>query len=208
MPVFSKRASNQSTLFDTSRTLPNGFVYRPYFITEQEEAELIGYIEDLPLRESRVGEYYSKRRVLNFGWNFYEKHGPKNKLPPFLQPLQRKVAKWLDIPVTHVVEALVTEYRPGAGIGWHCDNEPCEYIIGISLSGWCSLRLRPLRSRRHKRLARETLSFPLERRSAYIMQGESRWSFQHAITPVETLRYSITFRTVLTTTHPKYLPSP
>ena len=33
------------------------------------------------------------------------------------------------------------------------------------------------------------------RRSAYVLKGEARWDWQHAIAPTRELRYSITFRT-------------
>ena len=199
------RAGTQATLFDTGTSLPNGFVYRPEFLTPQEEADIIGYIEDLPLSHSYLGEYVSKRRVIGFGWGYdFREHTliPGPPLPPFLQPLQRRIGKWLDIPHTRVVEALITEYTPGSAIGWHRDNESFDAIVGISLSGWCRMRLRPL-YRTKKRHPKEVLSLPLEPRSAYLLQKESRWDFQHSIPSVGCLRYSITFRTL-----PKELPTP
>lgn len=173
-------------------------MYRPAFITASEEVELLGYIEDLPLVHGKLGEYTAKRRLINFGWGYdFEQQRiiPGSPLPPFLRSLQRKIAKWLDIPVKSVGEALITEYTEGAAIGWHCDNEPCESIVGISLAGWCSLRLRPLRSKTRTRMKSDVIVLPVEPRSAYLMQHESRWQYQHSIPPVAALRYSITFRT-------------
>jgi len=97
-----------------------------------------------------------------------------------------------------VVEALVTEYSPGSAIGWHRDNETFDTVIGISLGSWCKMRLRPINSRMRgaKRSTKDIIAIPLEPRSAYIMQSESRWNFQHSIPAVEGLRYSITFRTL------------
>ncbi len=195
------RAAAQATLFDTSVSLPNGFVYRPNFLTLEEEADIVSYIEDLPFSHSRLGEYVAKRRIIGFGWGFdFREHKliPGPPLPPFLHGVQRKIGKWLDIPHTRVAEALITEYSPGSAIGWHRDNESFDAIVGISLSGWCRLRLRPL-WRAAKRHPKEVISLPLEPRSAYVMQHESRWDFQHSIPNVETLRYSITFRTLPTT---------
>ena len=37
---------------------------------------------------------------------------------------------------------------------------------------------------------------PLAPRSAYLLSGPARREWQHSITPLETLRYSITFRTL------------
>jgi alkylated DNA repair dioxygenase AlkB len=192
-------AYGQPRLFETENPFPSGFAYRPDFLTPEEENELMGYCEDLPLFHPVQEGYEAKRRIMNFGWSYdFAKaklvKGPA--LPPFLQPLARKVAKWLDIPKGRVVEALITEYPPGASIGWHRDNETFESIIGISLSGWCRMRLRPRRSRFIRRTIRDVVSVPLAPRSAYLMQEKSRWDFQHSIAPVETFRYSITFRTL------------
>lgn len=199
-------ATRQQSLFqETSTSLPNGFVYRPDFLTLEEEAEVVSYIGDLPFSHSRLGEYVAKRRIIGFGWGFdFREHKliPGPPLPPFLTPLQRKIGKWLDIPPARVAEALLTEYTPGSAIGWHRDNESFDSIIGISLSGWCRMRLRP-RWRTVKRHPKEVLSLALAPRSAYILQHESRWDFQHSIPKVTELRYSITFRTL-----PKSVPTP
>ncbi len=190
----------QQKLFDSGAVLPNGFVYRANFLTEEEERELIGYIEDLPLTHPMQEGYAAKRRVMNFGWSYdFAKaklvKGPP--LPPFLIPCANKIAKWLDIPKSAVVEALITEYPKGAAIGWHRDNESFDSIIGISLSGWCRLRLRPTWSRmRRKRMTRDIQEVEVAPRSAYLMQHESRWDFQHSVPKVSELRYSITFRTL------------
>ena len=55
-----KRSGEQSTLFDVGATLPNGFVYRPEFLTKEEEAELLSYFEDLPLEHPVTEEYAAK----------------------------------------------------------------------------------------------------------------------------------------------------
>ena len=196
------RIEIQSSIFEIEQCFPNGFVYRPNFLSEKEESELIGYIEDLPFVYGSNGEYTAKRRLINFGWGYDFKNReiiPSTPLPPFLRPLQRKVAKWLHIPASHVGEALITEYTEGAAIGWHVDSEPCEHIVGISLAGWSTVRLRPIHARLggSPRMKRDIASHALGPRSAYILQGDSRWFYQHSIPPVEDLRYSITFRTLL-----------
>lgn len=200
------RAAAQAKLFDAPAALPSGFVYRPEFLTREEEAELVGYIEDLPLINSTDTEgRVARRRIMHFGWSYDFDTGtlvPGQKLPVWLTPTARKIAKWLDIPLACVVEALVTEYPPGAAIGWHRDNESFESIIGISLSGWCRLRLRPIRSRFVRREAKDVVGIDIEPRSAYLMQKESRWLCQHSIPSVTALRYSITFRTLPTPPRP------
>jgi alkylated DNA repair dioxygenase AlkB len=34
-------------------------------------------------------------------------------------------------------------------------------------------------------------------RSAYLLRGDARWDWQHSIPPVDELRYSVTFRTLV-----------
>ena len=193
------RAGHQAKLFDTGTSLPNGFVYRPNFLTPQEENELVEWFTDLPFERSVSAEgYEAKRRIMNFGWSYDFDTGvliPGPPLPPFLQPLARKIAKWVDIPKTRVVEALISEYEPGAAIGWHRDNEPFESIVGISLAGWARIRLRPI-APVGTRKTKDVVSLEVEPRSAYLMQKESRWNYQHSIPKLSALRYSITFRTL------------
>lgn len=193
------RSASQTKLFDTQASLPSGFVYRPNFLTLEEERELVGYIEDLPLRHATDGEgHTARRRIMHFGWSYDFDAGkliPGPSLPSWLTKTTRKIAKWIDIPHTSIVETLITEYPEGAAIGWHRDNETFEHIIGISLSGWCRLRLRPLKSR-FRRSIEDVTSLHIEPRSAYLMQKDSRWLCQHSIPPVPALRYSITFRTL------------
>lgn len=64
-------------------------------------------------------------------------------------------------------------------------------MIGVSLAGACRLRFR--RGAGERRRVWEVL---LEPRSAYVLTGEARRSWQHSIPPATELRYSITFRTL------------
>lgn len=194
-PMPKPRQADQLKLIDFPAQFKNGLVYRPNFITAKEEAELIKTIEWLPLRNAKFGEYTAKRRSMAFGWWYdhdKEKFVPGSPLPDFLIPLTRKVAKWLDIPNKRVVEALINEYTPGTPIGWHTDREKFEHVVGVSLAGWCTIRFRPYATQAKK----DTLSLELEPRSAYIMQKDVRWKWQHSVPPTKTLRYSITFRTL------------
>jgi alkylated DNA repair dioxygenase AlkB len=96
--------------------------------------------------------------------------------------------------------ALINEYRPGAPIGWHRDAPQYDIVAGISLLSACRMRFRPyvrpvsgapMQARRTA-----THEIALERRSAYLMTGESRNAYEHHIPAVTELRYSITFRTL------------
>lgn len=198
------RHADQGKLFDTGAQLPSGLVYRPEFLTIEEEEVLLAYLQNLPLaRAVYRDQYQARRRHVGFGWGWDYRNQRFIKgepLPPFLHSTQRKIAKWLNSKPEHVVEALVNEYTPKSAIGWHVDNEGFEKVIGISLGNWARMRFRPLR-KKFERESKNIVSIELEPRSAYIMQGEVRWHWQHSVAPVEALRYSITFRTL-----PKTIP--
>jgi alkylated DNA repair dioxygenase AlkB len=84
---------------------------------------------------------------------------------------------------------LVTEYSPGAAIGWHRDKAEFGDVIGISLLSSCLFRLR-----RKAGAKWERASLQAEPRSAYLLRGPSRTEWEHSIPPVDAFRYSITFR--------------
>jgi len=67
-------------------------------------------------------------------------------------------------------------------------------VIGISLLSPCTFRLR-----RKAGAMWERRSFAAEPRSAYLLRGASRTEWEHSIPPLETLRYSITFRSMART---------
>ncbi len=191
------RSGSQYKLFETGARFENGLLYRPDFITVEEEELLLAFIEAQPLTHARggtSGEYEAKRRHINFGWNFEgEKLIPGPALPRFLQRFSHRIEKWLDLPRGRVAEALVNEYTPGSALGWHRDNEPFEHVVGISLAGWVKMRFRPLSG---PRIAKNVITLDLEPRSIYVMQGDVRWKWQHSVAASRALRYSITFRTL------------
>jgi alkylated DNA repair dioxygenase AlkB len=187
------RPADQPKLFDLGHSLPNGLVYRPDFLSADEEEVLLAYIQNLPLFNAPYREYKAKRRILNFGWSADFRNNkliPGPPLPRFLHGTQNKIAKWLGIPKRAVAEALVTEYSKGTQLGWHVDNEGFESIVGVSLGSWSKIKFRPLAN------PKGIVPLELEPRSSYLMQGEVRWQWQHSVAPVPDLRYSITFRTL------------
>lgn len=194
-----KRSGSQYKLFETEATFGNGLLYRPDFITAEEEELLLAFIEAQDLKHARggpEGEYTAKRRHRGFGWDFdyeNEKVIPGPPLPRFLQRFSHRIEKFLNLPKGRVVEALINEYTPGSALGWHRDNEPFEHVVGISLAGWIKMRFRPLYG---PKSAQKVLSLELEPRSLYVMKDDVRWNYQHSVAAARTLRYSITFRTL------------
>lgn len=189
------RQGSQVKLLDTRLNLPNGLLYRPEFISPEEEWQLIACCDTLPMKQARLRGRSAKRRYIHFGWEYNylrDLFVQTDPLPKFLNPFVRRIAKWLDIPRDRIVEALILEYPPGAAIGWHVDRERFEHIIGISFGGWCTMRWR----KSYIKERDEILKVDLEPRSAYIMQKELRWKWQHSVPKTKTHRYSITFRTI------------
>jgi hypothetical protein len=176
------RHGEQAKLFDLPDQLPTGLIYRPNFLTPGEEEVLLAYIQNASMPYLKFREHQSHRRGMGFEYD----------LPPFLRPLQYRIAKWLDVPKHTVNEAFVQEYPPGYGIGWHRDRET-PLVVGVSLKGWARMRFRPL-ERIGDRQA--LVSFEVEPRSAYVMQHDIATRWQHSVAPVKALRYSITFRTL------------
>jgi len=106
-------------------------------------------------------------------------------------PLRERAAEFAGLEPQALEHALLIEYRPGAGIGWHRDRPQFGDVIGISLLASCTFRLR---RKINATWIRRTLT--AEPRSAYLLRSGSRTEWEHSIPPLETLRYSVTFRTV------------
>jgi alkylated DNA repair dioxygenase AlkB len=136
----------------------------------------------------------ARRRVVHFGAGYaYAQRAiaAAEPMPAWLEPLRARAEQWTGIAAQAFEEALITHYPPGAGIGWHRDAPQFGTIVGVSLLGACRLRLQCGTG-----AARQTRAAVLERRSAYVLAGEARWTWQHSIPPLATPRYSITFRTL------------
>jgi alkylated DNA repair dioxygenase AlkB len=182
----------QFHLFKAS-LFPEGFQYKEDFLSPIEEQSLIEQISGLPFTEFEFHGYKGKRRVFSFGWRYDFNHGGLKKadedIPAFLLALREKTVA-LGIKPETLQHALITEYAPGAGIGWHRDRSVFEDVIGISLGSPCLFRLR----RKVDAKKWQRLSLNLTPRSAYRLSGTVRWDWEHSIPPVDQLRYSITFR--------------
>ena len=126
---------------------------------------------------------------------------PGRHCPTFLVPVRARFAEWAGIDAELFVEALVTEYPPGATIGWHRDAPMFgDVVAGLSLGAACRMKFRPYISpsavRDAERPRRTTHEIELAPRSGYVMAGAARRQFEHSIPAVTSPRYSITFRTL------------
>jgi alkylated DNA repair protein (DNA oxidative demethylase) len=173
---------------------PPGSLYRADLLTEAEEADLVRCVSAFDFAAVEMRGQVARRRTVHFGWVYgYEswriKPGPP--IPDVLFPLRARAAALAEVQPHALAEALVTEYSPGAGIGWHRDAPQFGTVIGVSLLSACRMRFQ-----RGAGSARRTGAVALEPRSAYLLDGEARWQWQHSLPPVRALRYSLTFRTL------------
>ena len=185
----------QPSLLDEPRTgLPDGFEYRPALVTAAEEAELISMFETLDFKPFEFHGYFGNRRTVSFGWHYdftSSRVRPVGDMPEFLLPLRDGAAAFAGIAPQALEHALVTEYAPGAGIGWHRDRPVFDDVIGISMGAPCRFRLRRKQGDTWQRAAIE-----LAPRSVYLLRGPVRREWEHSIPPLDKLRYSVTFRSV------------
>jgi alkylated DNA repair dioxygenase AlkB len=171
-----------------------GFRYQPDLLDHAAEQALLAHLGTLPFREFEFHGYTGKRRVVSFGWKYQytgEKLVKADDIPEFLLPLRDQAASFAGLEPQAFEHALVTEYGPGAGIGWHRDKAVFGEVVGVSLLAPCILRFRRKAGEKWERV-----NVWAEPRSAYHLTGPARSEWQHSILRVDALRYSITFRTM------------
>jgi alkylated DNA repair dioxygenase AlkB len=184
----------QQDLFDglSPSPFPQGFRYFEDAITPEQESSLLSQIAGLPFKEFQFHGFEGKRRVVSFGWRYdYSQNRalPADPIPDFLINAYHQIQSTAGFRLPGLQQALVTEYAPGAPIGWHKDRSVFGAVMGLSLISPCTMRLRNRVGDKWQRS-----SIVLQPRSAYFFEGPVRWEWEHSIPPVPELRYSITFR--------------
>ena len=182
----------QAELFDTASKFPPGFCYVGELVSHAHEQRLVHHFQELEFKPFEFHGFLGKRRIISFGWRYDFSGGglqKTNDIPRFLEPLRRQAAAFAMLKASDLQHVLVTEYQPGAAIGWHKDRSVFGDVIGISLLSACTFRLR-----KKAGAGWERASIVLEPRSAYLLQNEARSAWEHSIPSVTDLRYSITFR--------------
>ena len=115
--------------------LPDGFLYRPEFISCEEENALLRQIANLEFQAFDFHGYIAKRRIVEYGfeYDFSSRQASMTEpIPDFLQTFQERAAAWALLDVSEIVEAVITEYSEGTPIGWHRDIPRFGEIIGKS----------------------------------------------------------------------------
>ncbi len=85
---------NQLSLFAESTARPDGFRLQPDFISADEERQLVGRIDELPLKPFQFGAFEGKRRVASFGWRYnfsLQVLEQADELPAWLTPFALRV---------------------------------------------------------------------------------------------------------------------
>ena len=194
----------QRDLFASAPAYPDGLVYEPDFLDANEEAGLLAQISALPVSDAKYRGFVARRRTMHFGFGYdftANRLQPAPPLPAFLLPLRERAALWAGVAAEAFEQGLVTEYRRGTPIGWHRDVPQFGIVVGISLASACRMRFRPYPPPAD--WVKHAFTLDLEARSAYLLKDTIRWGWQHSIPDVPSLRWSITFRTMLHDSHPK-----
>jgi alkylated DNA repair dioxygenase AlkB len=179
-------------LFDAP--LIAGLRYAEDVVSKSEEQALLERLGGLELAPFRFHGWLGNRKTQSFGWRYEFDDAsfvPSEPIPDWLQPIRARAASFAGLQPDNFVHVLLARYDPGAGIGWHRDRDVFEKVVGISLNTSATLRFR---QRAGSRLRRASLE--IEPRSAYLLSGEARHDWEHSISPGQSLRFSITFRTL------------
>ena len=181
-----------SLLFDTP--LIAGLGYRQNILSEVEERALLTRLGAMELAPFRFHGWLGNRKTQSFGWRYdFEDASftPAEPIPDWLDDVREKAAHIASVQPRDFVHVLLARYDPGAGIGWHRDRDVFDKVVGFSLGTPATLRFRQRTPTGFKRANVEVAP-----RSAYLLSGEARHDWEHSISPGQSLRFSITFRTL------------
>ena len=179
-------------LFDAP--LIEGLRYADDIVGRGEEEQLIERLIATDLSPFRFHGWLGNRKTTSFGWRYDfddASFAPTDAIPDWLLELRETAAAFANVQPDAFVHVLLARYDPGAGIGWHRDRDVFEQVVGISLAAPATLRFR-----RRNDGGFDRANVEVAPRSAYLLSGQARWNWEHSIVPGQTLRFSITFRTL------------
>jgi alkylated DNA repair dioxygenase AlkB len=145
-----------------------GLSYRPNYVTQTEEAELVRLIDS-----EHWDTTWERRRQL-YGASYGAGETAARGIPTWGQELISRMhnEKLTERPFDQM---LVNEYQPGQGIALHLDYKPFDRtVVSLSLLSSCVMDFR--HSSDGQRAA-----MLLERRSLLVLSDEARYEWQHGI---------------------------
>ncbi|KAK9299085.1 hypothetical protein QLX08_007823 [Tetragonisca angustula] len=165
--------------------IPDLAVYIPNFITQEEEDEIVKYVNGAPLPK---WTQLSHRRLQNWGGIPHPKGMIAEEIPGWLQKYINKVStcdifEKSKLP-NHV---LINEYLPGQGIMAHSDGPLFHPIVTtISCGSHTLLDFYKRLDSTEQHQSNLEFSFLLERRSLFILQGDLYHNYMHSIAEKDT----------------------
>lgn len=122
-----------------------GLRYEEGVLSSEAQAGFLDWVPSLALTAFDFRGFKGARRIASFGsrYDFTQSRvRPAEPLPEALMPMRGAAAAFAGLPETALAQALVTEYAPGAGIGWHRDRPEYGQVVGLSFVSECVLRFR------------------------------------------------------------------
>ena len=180
-------------LFDTPPIA--GLELREELVTAAQEAALVKRCAAMDLTPFQFQGWEGKRLTSSFGWHYDFASGSiarAEPIPDWLRAVRDTAAAAFARDPDRFEQALVIRYDAGAGIGWHRDRPQFDEVIGVSIGSPAVMAFR--RRRSDGRFDR--VKIPIEQRSAYLLSGEVRSDWQHGIAAHDSLRFSLTFRSL------------
>jgi alkylated DNA repair dioxygenase AlkB len=145
-----------------------GLSYRPNYITELVESELVSAIDSEPWDTS-----WKRRRQL-YGRSYGAAATPRRPIPCWAISILNRLQQE-GISNRPFDQMLVNEYLPGQGIALHRDYMPFDRtVVSISLLAPCVMDFRLSDDVRRE-------SILLEPRSILVLTDEARYRWQHGI---------------------------
>ncbi len=183
----------QLDLFAAEPALP-GLSHHTGVVPDDRLSAIAAAIDASPLTPFRFQQWTGLRLTASYGWHYDFERGQvalAGAMPDWLLDVRAAAARFAGVPADALVQALLTRYDPGAGIGWHRDRPVFEHVVGVSIGAPAVLRFRRRTAEGFDRFA-----LPLAAGGAYHLTGAARWEWEHGIAPMAATRWSITFRSL------------
>src|SRR3977135_3903319 len=124
---------------------PAGFRYQPELVSDAEQGALVEEMGKLQFKPFEFQGFTGKRLIVSFGWRYDFNGGGLQKtedMPEFLLAVRTAAAGFANPDPSRLQQVLLTQYPPGAAIGWHKDRSVFGQVVGISLLSACTFRFR------------------------------------------------------------------